>query len=201
MAEGEGFCLVNYLRVMEIHTIACEVESFHLNPYVLVVDWGFLRGRSTNPKGGDHRPIIFSRVPKNSVKMKKNYPVECPITLDPTNRYYLYMQAVLLFCFSFSINHANGWFIMNRNLLADQWFLVVMIYNGPAAGTRLHVNGEVTEMEETKGSRQRESSCHVVIGRRFVDDDKKYCSVMVDERMLWNRSLTLEETEGFIAMY
>ena len=34
------------------------------------------------------------------------------------------------------------------------------------------------------------ASGRVVIGRRFVDEDGYYCSVTVDELMMWNRALS-----------
>ena len=91
---------------------------------------------------------------------------------------------------------------MNQKIPDDQWFQAVMIYEGPDEGApHLHVSGEVKYLKETEGTRSRESSGHVVIGRRYVEEDDRYCTTMVDDLMLWSRSLTTNEVENFMAMY
>ena len=56
-------------------------------------------------------------------------------------------------------------------------------------------------MEEKERIGRTENSGDVVIGRRYVDRDDKYCSTMVDELMLWNRSLTTQEAQYLISLY
>ena len=76
-----------------------------------------------------------------------------------------------------------------------------MIYNGPNTGIRIHVNGDVKTDNGRSSSSKGVSSGHVVIGRRYVETDKANCSTMMDELMLWNRSLTSEEAEYLITLY
>ena len=83
----------------------------------------------------------------------------------------------------------------------DEWFQVVMVHTGPDTGLRVHVNGKVATDTSLSVRQFWMNSGRVVIGRRFVDKDEKYCSSTVDELMLWNRSLTTQETEYVMAMY
>ena len=78
-----------------------------------------------------------------------------------------------------------------------------MIYNGPNTGIRVHVNGDV-KTDNSRGTSSKEtlnSSGYVVVGRRYVETDKAYCSTMMDELMLWNRNPTTEEAEYLITLY
>ena len=76
-----------------------------------------------------------------------------------------------------------------------------MINNGPEATLRMRVNDEV----RTKNSPLRRnigtSSGHGVIGRMFMEENERYCLGMVDELMLWNRSLTTQEVDSFMSLY
>ena len=113
------------------------------------------------------------------------------------------MELFFFAYFSFLINvAADNWYEIDEDIPEDTWFQAVMIYNGPNGGIRVHVNDKIKHGEVREGKRYRgESSGHVVIGRRFVTSDKKYCSAMVDELMLWNRSLTIQEAEHLISIY
>ena len=86
----------------------------------------------------------------------------------------------------------------------DLWVqIVVMFDSGPHGVLRGYIKGEAKHgdlvLPDTSG--KEESSGDVVIGRRTVDRDDKYCSTMVDELMLWNRSLTPQEAQYIIALY
>ena len=56
-------------------------------------------------------------------------------------------------------------------------------------------------MEEKETNHKIKNFGGVVIGRRYVETDQGYCSTMVDELMLWNRSLTSQEAEHLITLY
>ena len=59
----------------------------------------------------------------------------------------------------------------------------------------VYVNG-VLEVESSKvktGENFTAGSGAMVIGRRYVDADRNYSSVVVDELLLWNRELTQQE--------
>ena len=109
-----------------------------------------------------------------------------------------------LFCNSFRLIEANGPYHTKGPLVQDnEWVHSVMIYSGPNTGIRVHVNGDV-KTDNSRGTSSKEalnSSGRVVVGRRYVETDKAYCSTMVDELMLWNRSLTTREVEHLISLY
>ena len=102
---------------------------------------------------------------------------------------------------SFRLNLEDKWYGFGGEIPADTWNQVVLIYNGFHGGASLYVNGEVKHTEERERNGRKENSGDVVIGRRYVDRDDKYCSTMVDELMLWNRSLTSQEAEYIISLY
>ena len=76
-----------------------------------------------------------------------------------------------------------------------------MIYNGLNTGIRVHVNDDVKTDNRLSTYSRPVTSGHVVIGRRYVTVDEKYCSVMVDELMLFNKSLTSQEVEHLMSLY
>ena len=77
-----------------------------------------------------------------------------------------------------------------------------MVYKESGVALRVHVNGDVRKKNVTSHFRvRRKSSGDVVIGRKYVEEDKGYFSAMVDELMLWNRSLTAQEVEDVMSLY
>ena len=101
----------------------------------------------------------------------------------------------------FRLNLEDKFYVFDGEILADTWTQVVLIYNGVHGGVRLHVNGEAKNMEEKETNHKIKNFGGVVIGRRYVETDQGYCSTMVDELMLWNRSLTSQEAEHLITLY
>ena len=77
----------------------------------------------------------------------------------------------------------------------------MMVYKGSDAALRVHANDDVIPKNVASFIVTRKSSGDVVIGRKYVKDDGEYCSTMVDELMLWNRSLTQEEVENVMSLY
>ena len=76
------------------------------------------------------------------------------------------------------------------------------VYKESGVALRVHVNDDVIrKMCHHRSSLQKKSSGDVVIGRKYVKEDGDYCSTMVDELMLWNRSLTQEEVENIMSVY
>ena len=78
-----------------------------------------------------------------------------------------------------------------------------MVFNGPDSVLRLHLNSKVISDSDlgNKSANDGSTSGHVLIGRKHVENDSKYCSSMVDELMLWNRSLTTQEAEYLLTIY
>ena len=114
----------------------------------------------------------------------------------------IFVQFTHLFCNSFRLIELNGIYATKGpKVQDDDWVHAVMIYYGPNTGIRVHVNGGVKTDKGRSASSKEASSGHVVIGRRYVTVNEKYCSVTVDELMLWNRSLTTEEAEHLISLY
>ena len=72
----------------------------------------------------------------------------------------------------------------------------MMVYKGLDAPLCLHVNGDVITGNNLAFNIDEMSSGDVMIGQKYVDEDGWYCSTMVDELMLWSRSLTQEEVEN-----
>ena len=81
----------------------------------------------------------------------------------------------------------------------NEWFQVVMVYKGSYAALRVHVNDDVMTKNVPWVFNVALSLGDVVIGRKYVEEDRAYCSAMVDELMLWNRSLTKEEVENVMS--
>ena len=82
----------------------------------------------------------------------------------------------------------------------DTWVQIVLVFDsGPRAAVHRYTKGNLKHGDNASG--EEASSGHVVIGRRHVDSDSRYCSTMVDELMLWNRSLTSQEAEYIISLY
>ena len=67
----------------------------------------------------------------------------------------------------------------------------MMVYKGSSEALRVHVNDDVRAGNvPSRFIVTKKTSGDVVIGRKYVKEDEGYCSTMVDELMLWNRSLT-----------
>ena len=84
----------------------------------------------------------------------------------------------------------------------NSWFHAVVslgptpelaIYTDGALQMSTTASGAITSLQNTTG--------HLVIGRRKLDDDNQYCSVMVDEVMLWNTVLTSSEILALFKNY
>ena len=77
-----------------------------------------------------------------------------------------------------------------------------MVYKELGVALRVHVNDDVRSGNvPSRFIITKKSSGDVVIGRTYVEEDGGYCSTMVDELMLWNRSLTEEEVEIIMSVY
>ena len=108
--------------------------------------------------------------------------------------------------FSFQIKLGDVYYAVVDQIPDDVWFQIVMVFNsGPHAAflCKCYIKGEVKHGDQVlpNTSGQQANSGHVLIGRKHVDKDKSYCSTMVDELMLWNRSLTTQEAEYLISLY
>ena len=78
----------------------------------------------------------------------------------------------------------------------------MMVYKGSDEALRVHVNGDVIiKKDPFRFIVTKKSSGDVLIGRKYVEVDAGYCSTMVDELMLWNRSLTTQEVENVLSLY
>ena len=69
----------------------------------------------------------------------------------------------------FRLNLEDKFYVFDGEIPADTWTQVVLIYNGFHGGVRVHVNGEVKNMEENERNGRTENSGDVVIGRRYVE--------------------------------
>ena len=105
--------------------------------------------------------------------------------------------------FSVCLQPHSGVFGVNANAPEGEWTQMVMVYNGRESGIRVHVNDKVISGSDcrSKSVNGGLSSGHVVIGKKYVENDSRYCSSMVDELMLWNRSLTTQEAEYLMTIY
>ena len=99
------------------------------------------------------------------------------------------------------MSHQSGVYRITEQTLENEWFQVVMVYTGPDTGIRVHVKGKVITKTSLDPKESRLSTGNIVIGRRYTKTDIRYCSSMVDELMLWNRSLTTQEAEQLVSLY
>ena len=98
----------------------------------------------------------------------------------------------------------NVYYTVVDPLPDDTWVQIVLVFDsGPRAAVHRYIKGDVKHGDTAlaNASAEEASSGHVVIGRRHVDSDSRYCSTMVDELILWNRSLTSREAEYIISLY
>ena len=105
--------------------------------------------------------------------------------------------------FSVRVQDRDGWSVTYNPVSEGVWSQVVVVFS-PASGLRTHGNGQMEIHTGMIAWAQRKSGTsvgHVVIGRKVVNVDSKYCSTMVDEFILWSRSLTVEKVEELIALY
>ena len=103
--------------------------------------------------------------------------------------------------FSVRIHQRGGWWETYNPVSDGEWLHLVVVFS-PASGLRAHGNDVMKiDTEIFAWSRSGLSSGHVVIGRKVVNLDSKYCTTMVDEFMLWSRSLTVEEVGQLMALY
>ena len=104
---------------------------------------------------------------------------------------------------SFWLNVVGGNYQVKEPSILNEWFHVVMIYNGPEAALRVRINGDLTTTDtlRDKMTERNPNSGRVLIGKRHLKHTGRYCSAMVDELRLGNRSLTVEEGEHLIALY
>ena len=101
--------------------------------------------------------------------------------------------------FSFQVNERQRYYIIDAEITNNEWVQVVMVYKGSGEALRVHVNGDVRRGNVQYRLPVVLSSGEVVIGRKYIEEDQTYCSTMVDELMLWNRSLTEEEVENVMS--
>ena len=77
-----------------------------------------------------------------------------------------------------------------------------MIFHGPndGQGMSIYHDGSLFRHDSSKMSRNlTESSGNVIIGKRFMDQEGDYGSVMVEELTFWDRELLLEEIQALAA--
>ena len=107
--------------------------------------------------------------------------------------------------FSFQIRFRNVNYVAVVEAPDDTWIQIVMVFTSePHAALRVYIKGEKKHgtQEIPYVTEKQMNSGNVVIGRKYVDVDQTgYCSTMVDELMLWNRSLTSQEAEYLISLY
>ena len=74
----------------------------------------------------------------------------------------------------------------------SDWFHMVVVYH--SGGLTVHHVGSLEQSDTSKDpGTHSASSGRMVIGRKAVDVNAFYTSVVVDELALWNRSLTAKE--------
>ena len=109
---------------------------------------------------------------------------------------------VFIFANRFRLNVMGGYYVVKvRPHTLNEWLHTVMIYNGPNTEIRLLVSGEVRTTDTLHDKTTERNSGRVIIGKRYLEVNGRYCSSMVDELRLWNRSLTVEEAEHLMALY
>ena len=67
------------------------------------------------------------------------------------------------------------------------WFHLAIVYQGKGNGFKVYYDGALKNTPPLKIiTNQIESSGKMVIGRKYVSENKYYSAVMVDELTLWN---------------
>ena len=79
--------------------------------------------------------------------------------------------------------------------LGPEWFHMVIVYRN--GGFTVHHVGTFQETDSTVGDRNHTLSPggRMIIGRKSVDTNNFYTSIIVDELTLWERTLTNQEIQ------
>ena len=105
-----------------------------------------------------------------------------------------------MLCFSWRLDTLNGVFRADLPRQAG-WihYTFVLGVRNEADGFTVYVNGVLaTEGSMSSDEGFAPGSGAMVIGRRYLDFDSRYVSVIVDELLLWNRKLTQPEIQKIL---
>ena len=111
----------------------------------------------------------------------------------------------MLFFYRWRLNPASGYSHIDVPARLSQWvhhvFVLHHLGEGEGDAFSLYVNGvSVGGFTVVSGNRNQPGPGRMVIGRRCVNDDGYYASVVVDELLLWNRKLTQQEIQSIYDM-
>ena len=71
--------------------------------------------------------------------------------------------------------------------IPNGWFHLTIVYQGKGNGFKAYYDGALKTIQPLRvTANQIESSGRMVIGRKYVSENKYYSAVMVDELTLWN---------------
>ena len=96
------------------------------------------------------------------------------------------------------VSLSNGYFyIVHSYPEHTGWTHIVLNYIGPNDGIRMFINGTEVVSDTTKTVRSYSTGDgRIVVGRFSTNQDRNYASVMVDELIYFNASLTSDDVES-----
>ena len=103
------------------------------------------------------------------------------------------------------LNPESGYYHVDLAARLSQWahyaFVLHGIGEGEGDGFTLHENGvPVGTLNHSNGTWNVAGPGAMVIGKRYVNEDGDYVSVVVDELLMWNRKLTQPEIQQIFDM-
>ena len=105
------------------------------------------------------------------------------------------------------LNPESGYYYIDLTAQLSQWLHYAFVLHGTGIGIgegdgfTLHENGvPVGTLKHCNGTWNVAGPGAMVIGRRFVNEDGDYASVVVDELLMWNRKLTQLEIQKIFDM-
>ena len=103
------------------------------------------------------------------------------------------------------LNPESGYYHIDLTAHLSQWahyaFVLHGLGEGEGDGFTLHENGvPVGTLNHCNGTWNVVGPGAMVIGKRFVNEDGDYASVVVDELLLWNWKLTQPEIQNIFNM-
>ena len=95
---------------------------------------------------------------------------------------------------SYGVVETNGLFLVRVTKPVRTWFHAVINFEGATQDVRIYHNGtEVGHASENLDNRYTHGSGRIVVGRRFIDSNRNYATVQVDELLFFNQHLTTSQ--------
>ena len=107
----------------------------------------------------------------------------------------------MCFLSRYEIGGTSGYFLQEVPVVSGDWHQVVLVFHGlnNGEGITVYNNGTQMAMQSMKTEEALQmGDGRVIIGRLYTELNGAYCSVEVDDLMLWNEALTQQDVAKLI---